>query len=133
MPDFHHNLRVYYEDTDEGGVVYHANYLKFAERARAEFLHHHGLSNRDLYRQEGIRMVVKSAVVDYKKPAFLEDDLSVSVKADDISGASMMIHHNITRGQECLVEMTVKIVTINAQGRPVKMPHILRERMERSK
>ena len=84
------DLRVYYEDTDAGGIVYHANYLCFAERARTEFLHKLGLTNRKMLAQD-IGIVVTHLEIDYKQPAFLEDKLTVETSVLKMGAASMIL------------------------------------------
>ena len=93
------DLRVYYEDTDAGGIVYHANYLCFAERARTEFLHKLGMSNHKML-SEDIGIVVSRLEIDYKQPAFLEDKLTVETSVLKIGAATMLLKQDIKRKEQ---------------------------------
>src|SRR5580698_2435411 len=101
-------VRVYYEDTDAAGVVYYANYLKFAERARTEALRLSGIDQSELMREDKIGFVVRKCVVDYLKPAMLDDLLTIETSLHDISKVSMELRQTVRRGTEILVTMDVK-------------------------
>ena len=120
-------VRVYYEDTDSGGVVYYANYLKYAERGRTEHLRQAGLENSGLAATDGVFIVVRRLEVDYRAPARLDDLLTVETRVVDLGKASFTMHQNIKRGDDVLVEMTVVLACISASGKPVRMPARLRE------
>jgi acyl-CoA thioester hydrolase len=127
---FVHRVRVYYEDTDAGGVVYYANYLKFAERGRTEALRAAGIEQRALAESEGVQFVVRRVEADFRAPARLDDDLEVVTRTVDIGGASLTMDQTIRRGDETLVTLRVTICSVGAQGprdgRPVRMPaHIV--------
>lgn len=123
------DIRVYYEDTDAGGIVYYANYLKFAERARSEWLRSKGVENQKLAEQEGIYFVVKSCSIDYLRPAQLDDMICVHTKVDEIKSASITLNQDIYRGDEKLVSITVKLCLINEAKRPVKISNELKEKL----
>ena len=123
-------LRVYYEDTDAGGVVYYANYLKFAERARSEFLLSIGTGNRQLKDQHGVLFAVSDCAVKYKKPAKLDDMLEVHTALTNVRGASMSAAQMVKRDGEDLVIMDVDLACLNESGRPARLPKLLREALE---
>ena len=123
-------LRVYYEDTDAGGVVYYANYLKFAERARSEFLLSIGTGNRQLKDQHGVLFAVSDCAVKYKKPAKLDDMLEVHTALTNVGGASMSAAQMVKRDGEDLVIMDVDLACLNESGRPARLPKLLREALE---
>lgn len=117
------NLRIYYEDTDAGGVVYHANYLRYGERARTELLRDCGFTNRGLREDIGIIFVVRHIEADYYKPAFLEDDLQVRSVIDEIKNTSCVMHHSVYRGDDLIFDMRVTLVCVAADNfKPVRMP-----------
>ena len=103
-------VRVYYEDTDAGGIVYYANYLKFAERCRTEFLRYLGIRQQDkLEVQEKTGWVVKHCEIDYVKPAVLDDALTVTCRLVNVGGVSAQIHQEILRDKEVLASIDVKV------------------------
>ena len=120
--NFFHNLKVYYEDTDSGGVVYYANYLKFLERARTEALVSIGFSNKKVKEQFNSLIIVKSCNIEYKKPAYLEDELSVRSFVKSITKTSFFMNQIITKKDEIIVEAQIHLVFVNDQGKPVKIP-----------
>ena len=118
---FAHQVRVYVEDTDAGGIVFHANYLKYMERARTEFLRSLGYDKPALF--DGLQFVVRSVEVVYQKPALLDDELSISADLIKLSKASFDMQQNISRNGDLLVEAKVKIACIsNTAKRPQAMP-----------
>ncbi|MCK4739094.1 MAG: YbgC/FadM family acyl-CoA thioesterase [Deltaproteobacteria bacterium] len=121
-------LRIYYEDTDVGGVVYYANYLKFFERGRTEFLRSHGVDLSE-YHSKGIVFVVVSASVDYFVPAKYGDLLSVETKIEDLSGASILFSHKIFKEglMKPLVTGQVKLACTKVGGGPVRIPPEIRK------
>ena len=124
------NLRVYYEDTDAGGIVYHANYLKFAERARTEFLHELGLSNSKMLEQD-IAFVVSKIEIDYKKPAMLEEMLTVETSIEKMGAATFILRQNIMRKDELIAGLKVCVAVVSmSQKRPVRLPPELKEKFE---
>ena len=120
--NFFYKLKVYYEDTDSGGVVYYANYLKFLERARTEALYSIGYSNKKIKDQFESLIIVKSCNIEYKKSSFLEDDLLVRSFVKSITKTSFFMNQIITKGEEIVVEAQVHLVFINKDGKPVKIP-----------
>lgn len=120
--EFIYNFKVYYEDTDAGGVVYYANYLKFLERARSEAIYSIGFSNLDLKRINDVIIVVKSCNINYIRPAKFEDKLSVHSSIISISKASLKMNQTIIRQKEKITEAEVVLVTINSSGKPTKLP-----------
>lgn len=118
--------RVYYEDTDAAGVVYYANYLKYAERARSELLRQMGTDNSTLLRQHGIVFVVKDCAVNYHEPARLDDALQVHTRILKIGGASFSAEQRVERSGQLLVGMTVRVACLDGRGRPVRLPNALR-------
>ena len=120
--NFFHKVKVYYEDTDSGGVVYYANYLKFLERARTEALFSIGFSNKKVQDTFDSLIIVKSCNIDYKKSAHLEDQLSVRSFVKSISKTSFLMNQIITKDKEVIVEAQVHLVFVNKEGKPVKIP-----------
>ena len=100
--NFFHTLKVYYEDTDAGGVVYYANYLKFLERARTEALHSIGFSNQKVKKDFGSLIIVKACNIEYKKPASLEDELTIRSFVKSITKTSFFMNQIITKGDDTI-------------------------------
>ncbi len=116
-------IRVYYEDTDAGGIVYYANYLKFFERARTEWLRRHQLGQHDLAVNHRIFFVVKKAYTDYYQPARLDDELTVSVVVEKLGKVAVEFYQQIHRGEQLLVECRTKVGCVSADTlRPVAIP-----------
>ena len=120
--NFFHELKVYYEDTDSGGVVYYANYLKFLERARTEALFSIGYSNNKILQDFNSLIIVKSCNIEYKKPAYLEDELTIRSFVKTIIKTSFIMNQIITRNNEVIVEAQIHLVFINKDGKPKKIP-----------
>ena len=120
--NFFHTLKVYYEDTDAGGVVYYANYLKFLERARTEALQIIGYSNQKVKKDFGSLIIVKACNIEYKKSASLEDELTIRSFVKSITKTSFFMNQIITKGEETIVEAQVHLVFVNDLGKPVKIP-----------
>jgi len=123
-------VRVYYEDTDAEGIVYYANYLKFAERGRTEMLRDAGIGHRALLAEHGIAFAVRNLSADYLKPAKLDDALTVYSRLLTLRGASMSAEQIVRRDDEDLVRMTVRLACIDRQGRPARLPSTLRQTLE---
>ena len=119
-------VRVYYEDTDAGGVVYYANYLKFAERARTEMLRHLGIESSVLQERDGLAFVVRKLDADYKQPAKLDDLLDVHLSLTKVGGASMDGVQRIMRGDEELVRIAIKLGCMKLSGGPGRLPEKIR-------
>lgn len=116
-------VRVYYEDTDAGGRVYYANYLKFAERARTEILRSLGIEQMELLRDHGTGFVVRKCSIEYFKPAMLDDLLTIESSVHDITKAVLVMQQTIKKGDETLVTIEVKLAVIRAEdGRVARIP-----------
>ena len=120
--NFFHKLKVYYEDTDSGGVVYYANYLKFLERARTEALYSIGYSNKKVKDDFESLIIVKSCNIEYKKSAYLEDELTIRSFVKSISKTSFSMSQIITRGDEKIVDAQIQLVFVDTKGKPKKIP-----------
>ena len=123
--NFYHNVKVYYEDTDAGGVVYYANYLKYLERARTEALTTIGLSNIEIKEKFGALIIVKSCNIEYKKSAHLEDELKIRSFVKSVTKTSFFMNQIITEGETIIVEAQVHLVFVNEKSKPVKVPEII--------
>ena len=123
--NFYHKLKVYYEDTDAGGVVYYANYLKYLERARTEALTTIGLSNLQIKEKFGALIIVKSCNIEYKKSAHLEDELSIRSFVKSVTKTSFFMNQFITKDEFSIVEAQVHLVFVNEKGKPTKVPDII--------
>ena len=120
--NFYHKLKIYYEDTDSGGVVYYANYLKFLERARTEALYSIGYSNKKIKENFKSLIIVKACNIEYKKSAHLEDELTVRSFVKSITKTSFFMNQIITRGEDIIVEAQVHLVFVDTKGKPTKIP-----------
>ena len=123
--EFKYNTKVYYEDTDAAGIVYYANYLKFLERARSEAIYSMGLTNKQLVNDHGTIIIVKSCKIEYKKPAKFEDSLEIISKIKTISKSSFTMEQMIKRKEEIISESEVVLVTVNTEGKPIRIPDVL--------
>ena len=123
--NFFHNIKVYYEDTDAGGVVYYANYLKYLERARTEALSTIGLSNLQIKDKFGAQIIVKSCNIEYKKSAQLEDELQIRSFIKSVTKTSFYMNQIITNDETTITEAQVHLVFVNEKGKPVKVPVII--------
>ena len=123
-------LRVYYEDTDAAGVVYYANYLKFTERARTEWLRALGFEQTELAQAHGIAFVVRSAAIEYLKPARFDDSLQVTVELIKVGAGLIELVQRVLRGDDLLATVTVKVACVRlATMRPVRIPQPLATRI----
>ena len=122
-------IRVYFQDTDAGGVVYHASYVNFMERARTEWLRErYGYSNAGLMKEFGVVFVVRSLKLDYLKPALLDDLLAVSSQIKEIGRSRVVLQQSVLRGDEVLVEAEIHLVCVTVDDfKPVSVPEALRE------
>jgi len=128
-PDFF-RYRVYWEDTDAGGVVYHARYLHFLERARSDWLASLGIAQTGLRRDRGLVFVVTRIEIDFRKPARLEDELAVSVCVQSVGRARMDFAQQIRRDDELLIEATVRAACLDAERfSPARMPADIQEKL----
>ena len=119
---FIHDVKVYYEDTDAGGVVYYANYLKYLERARTEALSVIGLSNIKIKNDFGTLIIVKSCNIEYKKSAYLEDNLQIKSFINSTSKTSFIMNQSIFKDKDLIAEAQIHLVFINEKSKPVKIP-----------
>lgn len=121
-------IRVYFQDTDAGGVVYHASYVNFMERARTEWMRGFGFTNAGLMKELGVVFVVRSLKLDYLKPALLDDLITVSAQLKEIGRSRVTLHQAIMRGEEKLVEAEIHLVSVSLESfKPVSVPEVLRE------
>ena len=127
---FNHNIKVYYEDTDAGGVVYYANYLKYLERARTEALVRIGLSNQKIKDDFGALIIVKSCNIDYKKSAYLEDILNIKSNIISITKTSFIMKQIIIKKKTMIVDAKVHLVFVNEKVKPVKIPQLIIDKFE---
>ena len=124
-------VRVYYEDTDAGGVVYYANYLKFFERARTEWLRSFGLNQDKLALEEGLIFVVRRALLDFARPARLDDLLEVTVEPLKVARVYVDLAQEARRGTQLLARAEVRVACLNQSSfKPVAIPQSLRESIQ---
>lgn len=121
-------LRVYYEDTDFSGVVYHASYLRFLERGRTEFIRSLGVDQAALHRETGFSFVVRRMEIDWLRPARMDDEVVVATLPLALKGASMLLRQEVRRGAETLVAAQVLVAGVTG-GRPARLPAALRDRL----
>lgn len=120
-------IRIYYEDTDAAGIVYYANYLKFAERARTELLRGVGIDQSDLLSEQKIGFVVRHCEIDFLKPARLDNLLTIETILHDISRVSISMKQNIKLGDEILVKIEVKLAVVGEGLKPTRLPEFVQE------
>jgi acyl-CoA thioester hydrolase len=136
--DSHHmQVRVYYEDTDFSRVVYHANYLRFMERGRTNYLRLLGADHRAMFEETqneapGFAFVVRSMAIDFLKPAFMDDVLEVITTPIEVKGASIMLLQQCRRGDDLIVEARVRVAFVSG-GKAQRIPKALRNAMERDR
>ena len=122
-------IRVYYEDTDSGGIVYHSNYLKYAERARTEWLRDLGVQQRRWREETGLGFAVTRCEVDFRRPARLDDLLDVDTRIIEIGGASLVAEQVIRREDDEVARLRLVVACIDKDGRPARLPQNLRTAM----
>ncbi|HEX9392713.1 MAG TPA: tol-pal system-associated acyl-CoA thioesterase [Usitatibacteraceae bacterium] len=123
--------RVYFEDTDAGGVVYHARYIHFLERARTEWLRYLGFNNGELNRRHKMLWVVSEITINYVKPAKLDDALEVTVAVETLGRVRCSFHQEVRRGEETLVKARVTVACVAADNfKPIEIPADVRKKME---
>ena len=127
---FNFTVKVYYEDTDAGGVVYYANYLKYLERARSEAIYSLGYTNSSLAEKHGILLIVKSCNIQYKKPARFENELKIVSEATTFTKTSFFMKQNIYRNDELISEADIHLVAVDKNGKPSKLPDDLKQKFE---
>jgi acyl-CoA thioester hydrolase len=126
----HQPVRVYYEDTDFSGIVYHASYLRFMERGRTNYLRLIGADHRALFEQAaaeapGFSFVVRHMGIDFRKPAYMDDVLDIVTTPEEVKGASVMLNQKVMRGEELIVEAHVQVAFVSG-GRAKPIPKPLR-------
>lgn len=120
------HLRVYYEDTDLAGIVYYANYLKFIERARTEWVRDLGVDQVELREREGIVFAVRRVEADYLQPARFDDELVVTTAVEAVTGARIVLSQEVKRGEELLFSAQVTVVALSDTGHPARLPANIR-------
>lgn len=131
------DLRVYYEDTDAGGIVYHANYLKFAERGRTEYLRAAGFSNSGVQKEHGILFVVRKAETDYLLPAYLDDELTLETSIEFIKNSSFAMRQKLFRHKNdanpvLIADMLITLVCVDTINyRPVRIPDFIKKSFDK--
>ena len=124
---YEYKFKIYYEDTDSGGVVYYANYLKFIERARSEIIMSLGFSNTNLREKFNLFFIVKYCNIKYKKPAKLEDELIVFTSVVSLSKTSLVMKQDVKRHDDLVAEAEVCLVAVDMKGKPTKIPEELKK------
>ncbi|PJE31939.1 acyl-CoA thioester hydrolase [Pseudooceanicola antarcticus] len=122
-------LRVYYEDTDLAGIVYYANYLRFIERARSEWVRDLGIDQRRMRDETGAVFAVRRLEADYLRPAQFDDELVVETQVTKITPARLELEQVVLRGAERLFVAQVTLVALDGQGAPTRLPAVIRQQM----
>lgn len=117
-----HKIRVYYEDTDLAGIVYYANYLKFIERGRSEWVRDLGIDQVAMKQDDGIVFAVRRIEADYLAPAKFDDELLVETRVEAVFGARLVLNQDVTRAGQVLFSCVVTLVALNESGAPVRLP-----------
>ena len=128
--NFNHKIKVYYEDTDAGGVVYYANYLKYLERARTEALIKIGLSNLKIKDNFKALIIVKSCNIDYKKSAYLEDELNIKSYILYSTKTSLVMSQTIFKNKIIIVDAKIQLVFVNEKAKPIKIPKLVLDKFK---
>ena len=115
-------LSVYFEDTDAGGIVYYANYLRFAERARTEMLRSAGIESSALMARDGVAFAVRECRMDFRRPARLDDAIQVETRITAVAGASLRLDQRVRRQSEPLVDIQVRLACMGSDGKPKRLP-----------
>ena len=127
---FSFTVKIYYEDTDAGGVVYYANYLKFLERARSEAIYSLGYTNSSILERFGVLLIVKSCNIEYKKPARFEDTLEIISEIKSFTKTSFLMKQSILRNNEIISDAEIHLVSVDKNGKPSKIPGDLKKKLE---
>lgn len=122
-------VRVYYEDTDMAGIVYHANYLKFIERARSDWVRGMGIDQNALRDNEGVVFVIRRIEADFRASARFDDELTVTTRVQAVSGVRLTLHQEVRRAGEVVFSADVVLVSVTLDGQPVRLPEQLRRRV----
>lgn len=123
-------LRVYYEDTDLAGIVYYANYLRYIERGRTEYVRALGIDQQALRDSAGLVFAVRRVEADYLRPARFQDRLTVETRLGEVSGARLVMPQRVLRADEVLFTASVTLVVLGASGRPARLPADIRQRLK---
>ncbi|MFZ5965294.1 tol-pal system-associated acyl-CoA thioesterase [Thalassococcus sp. BH17M4-6] len=121
-------IRVYYEDTDMAGIVYYANYLKYIERARSDWVREIGI-DQNAMRADGGVFVVRRVEADYRRPAHFDDRLLVRTETLSVSGVRLVMRQDVLRGEEVLFQAVVTVVCVNGEGQPARLPANIRRQI----
>tara|TARA_Y100000591_G_scaffold299723_1_gene292634 strand:- start:678 stop:1076 length:399 start_codon:yes stop_codon:yes gene_type:complete len=127
---FNYKCKIYYEDTDAGGVVYYANYLKFLERARSEAIYSLGFTNSSIMESFGILLIVKSCNIEYKKPAKFEDIIEITSEIKSFTKTSFLMKQIISKDNDVISDAEIHLVAVNKNGKPSKLPDELKQKLE---
>ena len=119
-------IRVYYEDTDMAGIVYYANYLKYIERARSDWVRELGIDQNEMRERDGVVFAVRRIEADYHAPARFDDQLEVRTRPQAVTGARLVMEQQVLRGEELLFSAVVTIVCLNETGHPARLPANIR-------
>ncbi|WP_204113372.1 tol-pal system-associated acyl-CoA thioesterase [Shimia biformata] len=122
-----HPIRVYYEDTDMAGIVYYANYLRYIERGRSEWVREIGMDQKRMKSEDGIVFAVRRVECDYLSPARLDDELVVETEVRSVSGVRMVMDQSVKRGEEILFQAVVTVICMTTEGAPVRLPANIRQ------
>ena len=122
-------VRVYCEDTDMAGIVYHANYLKFIERARSEWVKGMGIDQNALREHEGVVFVIRRIEADFRASARFDDELVVQTRVQSVSGVRLVLHQEVQRAGEALFTAEVTLVSMTLDGQPTRLPQELRRKV----
>jgi acyl-CoA thioester hydrolase len=122
-------LRIYYEDTDLAGIVYYANYLKFIERGRSEWVREMGVDQAAMKRDDGVVFAVRRVEADYHAPAKYDDEVVVTTTVNAVTGARLIVKQTVERGGDVLFSALVTIVAINEAGAPARLPAAFRRNL----
>lgn len=128
-PSHRYALRVYYEDTDAGGIVYYANYLKFAERARTEMMREAGVPHAAMVARDGVMFAVRRCQIDYLRPARLDDLLDIETRLIQVGGATVEAEQVVRRAGVDLARIRIRLACLDANGRPSRLPVEVRAAM----
>lgn len=126
--EFYINKKIYYHDTDCGGVVYYGNYLKYLEESRTEYFKSCGIQSKEL-EKEGVWFVVKDVEINYKRPAKYLEEIKIYSGVEKVKKSSLVLNHEITRNNELLVVAGVKLVCVNPSFKPIRIPELVRKKL----
>lgn len=122
-------IRVYYEDTDMGGIVYYANYLRYIERARSDWVRSLGVDQNTMREEDGVVFVVRRVEADYLKPAKFDDELLVRTVVKAVTGVRLIMSQEVVRGDDLLFQAEVTVVCIGEDGAPARLPANIRRQI----